>query len=187
MPALTANATSALEIRIYGFAATATVSVAIGPAVTFCLESLALGLVDGGDVFVDDLHRRARVAALAVHVAAEIVHDDLGALTREEERVLATQTATTVPLSAFASLPGPRARLGSSRRRRASSSAGPEADRWSSRSTIPTCSTQLGGRGASPRRSRHGTADRHGAQRRAVALTVIGLIKAVEGRPVHAE
>jgi hypothetical protein len=67
----------------------------------------------------------------------------------------------------------------SSRRRRASSSAGPEADPWSSRSTMPTCSTQLGRAGASPRRSRHGTADRHGAQRRAVPRRDH---RAVEGR-----
>ena len=36
----------------------------------------------------------ARVAALAVHVAAEVVHDDLGALAREEQRVLAAEAAS---------------------------------------------------------------------------------------------
>ena len=42
---------------------------------------------------VDHLHRRARVAAVAVHVAAEIVDDDLGALAREQQRVLAAEAA----------------------------------------------------------------------------------------------
>ena len=40
---------------------------------------------------LDDLHRRARVAALAVHVAAEVVDDDLRALAREQQRVLAAR------------------------------------------------------------------------------------------------
>ena len=38
---------------------------------------------------VDDLLGRAEVAAAAVHVAAEVVDDDLGALAGQHQRVLA--------------------------------------------------------------------------------------------------
>ena len=66
----------------------------------------ALGAVPVGDVVAvhdrfathrldvgNGLHRGARVTALAVHVTTEVVHDDLGALTREQQRVLASQPA----------------------------------------------------------------------------------------------
>jgi hypothetical protein len=42
---------------------------------------------------VDDLHGGTEVAALAVHVAAEVVDDDLGAFSREQQRVCAAQAA----------------------------------------------------------------------------------------------
>ena len=43
---------------------------------------------------LDDLHRRAERPALAVHVAAEVVDDDLGAFGRVRERVLAADPAS---------------------------------------------------------------------------------------------
>src|SRR5262249_28816055 len=42
---------------------------------------------------LDGLLRRAQVAALAAHVATEVVHDDLRPFARKQQRVLAAQAA----------------------------------------------------------------------------------------------
>src|SRR5947208_14772031 len=51
-----------------------------------CLAAHCLDLLD-------DLHRRARRAALTVHVASEVVDHDLGALAGERQRVLTADAA----------------------------------------------------------------------------------------------
>ncbi len=53
-------------------------------------QSLAAHLLD----LVDDLLRRAAVVTRPVDGAAEVVHDDLGALAGKEQRVLAADAAT---------------------------------------------------------------------------------------------
>ncbi len=55
------------------------------------------------DLF-DDLHRGARIAAVAVHVAAEVVDDDLGAFAREQQRVLTAETARRAGDDRYASV-----------------------------------------------------------------------------------
>ena len=51
------------------------------------------GLAAHGLDLVDDLLRRALVGALAVHRAAEVVDDDLGAVVGQQQRVLAADAA----------------------------------------------------------------------------------------------
>ena len=52
------------------------------------------GLAAGGRDLVDDLLRRGAVGALAGARTAEVVHDDLRALAREEQRLGAPDAAS---------------------------------------------------------------------------------------------